>query len=690
MLPVAADTTFSVDLRPSFRQRNIRTDRCNRLSHTVADGRLLVTYAHPLCCDQELFREFSNATRSRSAGMSTDQTTIVFPDPDRMILGRDGTSTPPWIMPPQPPASQGHASNIQHWTEIRERSDRAIFVGEHSCRVVIQQDCLEPYRRNQLRQRCRILDLLDSPYLLSIHDECLAQSPPSLTIDRPEICLVDDLATLGDDLRMSIAGQLIAAVRDAHRIGMFGNCLDAEQIYLAVDGHSNKRIQWDCLGLLSADPISWDCFGGGPEDTVRDLLGLGRLVRMVITPLINSDSADVIRGRARIVLHKLTSRDHDDIVEIDEWIEALSQWVPSSSADYLEIGLEPIDEDLNDQTGVFSIDSIGGTQDSGHTDQIAIKSHAIKPGSRLGRFQIDAHVGDGGMGAVYRATDLSNNVTVAVKVLRPRHGDIVQAVRRFRKEARLLAEVQNDYVTRLYQVGEHDGTHYMAMEYVAGTNLKSWCNDRLPLDEIDALKITADVARALVEAHCQNIVHRDIKPENILLHQVAENAESIGDFRIKLSDFGIARHIDQSASLEVTQAGSMLGTPRYMSPEQCKGSDEILPAADVYSLGITLYELLTGSAPFVANDPMRVAAMHCFDTPPSVQTVRSTLSDATARIVSKAIAKSPDQRFPDAAEMLREIERVIRSGRGHEKGAPGESLYSTQPVPPQKRPSAVV
>ena len=252
-------------------------------------------------------------------------------------------------------------------------------------------------------------------------------------------------------------------------------------------------------------------------------------------------------------------------------------------------------------------------------------------------------------------------------MLRLNGQDVGQAIRRFRKEARLLADVQNDFVTRLHEVGEDAGHHYLAMEYVAGTNLKEWLAQQGPLSETKALNIVGDISRALVDAHGREIVHRDIKPENVLLQRKStdnsnesESANSLDEFQIKLSDFGIARHVNQSESLEVTQAGSMLGTPRYMSPQQCKASDEIGPQSDIYSMGIMLFELLAGSTPFDADDAMKLAAMHCFDALPSIQKRNQQISDATAQIVNRALSKEPHQRFTDAAQLLREIERILR------------------------------
>ncbi|MCC9645003.1 protein kinase [Rhodopirellula sp. JC740] len=286
----------------------------------------------------------------------------------------------------------------------------------------------------------------------------------------------------------------------------------------------------------------------------------------------------------------------------------------------------------------------------------------------LGRFDIEGLIGEGGMGAVYRATDRSDGQTVAIKVLRNDVKDIAQSIRRFRKEARLLADAQNEHVTRLIDVGQDQGFHFIAMEYIDGIDLKQWLSGRGPIPESDALNLTASLARALVEAHCREVVHRDIKPENVLLQLKPEfqcyaqetDDHPINHYNVKLTDFGIARHVSQSESMEMTRAGAVLGTPKYMSPEQCKSSGEIGPAADVYSLGITFYQLLTGQVPFDCDDYMKLAAMHCFDRPIGVQKTVSEISDATARIVDRMLEKSPEDRFGDASQLLEELLQTIR------------------------------
>src|SRR5205823_341615 len=213
---------------------------------------------------------------------------------------------------------------------------------------------------------------------------------------------------------------------------------------------------------------------------------------------------------------------------------------------------------------------------------------------QLGRYRLLEKLGQGGMGTVYKAEDLTDGSIVALKMLRPDWAANPEHLRRFHKEARLLAEVNNPHVTNLLGVNEDDGIHYLAMEFVAGENLEQWMRGHGRMDERLALTLVADVARGLATAHAAGIVHRDIKPQNILLASAGcpsplapgEKGERHSPLacQVKLTDFGLARHVIESESLNVTRAGTLLGTPLYMAPEQC-GGEAVDARADVYALG---------------------------------------------------------------------------------------------------------
>ncbi len=291
--------------------------------------------------------------------------------------------------------------------------------------------------------------------------------------------------------------------------------------------------------------------------------------------------------------------------------------------------------------------------------------------TRLGRFRLLRKLGQGGMGAVYLGEDEDRAGQVAVKVLNREAVPDEHAVRRFQKEARLLAEVRHPHVTNLIEIGEEDGTCFLVMEFVDGGDLKGLIARRGQLPERLALEIVRDVACALVEAHERGIVHRDIKPGNILMSaqpmagespaQAVEAAIAAGIKPIvKLTDFGLARHVEQSASLDLTRTGAMLGTPYYIAPEQCTDGGEVCPATDIYALGATLFEMLAGRPPFLGSDPVKLITLHCFEEAPDLRKLNAAVSDGVARLVATALEKNTSGRFANAARLLVEIERLLR------------------------------
>ena len=289
-----------------------------------------------------------------------------------------------------------------------------------------------------------------------------------------------------------------------------------------------------------------------------------------------------------------------------------------------------------------------------------IEEHGPLDRDQLGRFRLIELLGKGGMGTVYRGKDLADGSEVAVKVLHQGFAGRPDALRRFHKEARLLAEVSNPRVANFLELNEDEGIHYLVLEYVEGRDLAGWMTGRGPVDEKSALAIVVDVARALESAHERGIVHRDIKPENILLTLDSICGEGTGPPRAKLSDFGLARHVVESESLVLTRDGAILGTPLYMSPEQCAGEREIGPPADVYSLGATLFSLLAGRPPFEGESSLVVMAQHRAEPVPDLKALVPWVSDAAASIVARAMAKRPEHRYADAREMLVDLERLTR------------------------------
>ncbi len=566
------------------------------------------------------------------------------------------------------------------WTSISGGVDGIAFLA--TCRQsgsVVELRVVRPIAANresaaQLRRRVRLVELCATALIRRVMKVRLDDSLPLIVVERP--CLAD----LGEQSlaaaietghawdRVSSAREVIAALRVAHRLGLSHGHLSADDIILGSDGH--LRLDFTALNVNSEWPSgdsTWTFATANGRSELGDLVDLKSLLRQ----LLSDDKVDLskLQPRFRAALRSMLRSNHSDegtAPSLAQWEEVLG---PGRVAPLLDDPHGTMEAPAkNPAADRPSLDATGEMQPGSiTTDPTLFGANGplaarplLEPGMMLGRYRLDAKLGQGAMGIVFRGTDLADESQVAIKVLWPSGKDSPQSIRRFQKEARLLAGVQNDYVTRLHEVGEDAGFHFIAMEYVEGTTLKHWLAESGALDEKTALSVISDIARALVHAHAKGIVHRDIKPENVLLQNIDANASGLLSKRVKLSDFGIARQIDQSASLDVTQAGTLLGTPRYMSPEQCRGTKEIGPQADVYSLGITLYEMLVGAPPFDADDALKLVAMHCFDPAPGIQKKVSTVSDLTSQIVARALAKEPGDRFADAAQMLASVQRVLR------------------------------
>lgn len=296
---------------------------------------------------------------------------------------------------------------------------------------------------------------------------------------------------------------------------------------------------------------------------------------------------------------------------------------------------------------------------------------------RLGRYELLSELGRGGMGTVYRARDDADGAIVALKVVSA--GDLAgrpHLVRRFRKEARLLGRLDSPRIVRLLDVNENNGTPYYVMELIPGRSLSDDLLGR-PMAPDAALDHALGIAEALADAHEAGIVHRDVKPSNIL---IVDDPDKPGRCSVKLVDFGLAREAAQSESMALTRTGAFLGTPTYMAPEQCLGEGEITPAADVYALGVILYEMLAGEPPFRSVDSMRLVAMHCYEKPPSLRAKVPGIADGLAAIVEKCLQKKPEARFADGGELCRELERLRR-------GEPANIVQ--HPILPDHRPEKI-
>jgi tRNA A-37 threonylcarbamoyl transferase component Bud32 len=263
-----------------------------------------------------------------------------------------------------------------------------------------------------------------------------------------------------------------------------------------------------------------------------------------------------------------------------------------------------------------------------------------------GRYVLGESLGSGGMGEVYLAHDEVLARDVALKVLRSHYAGDEEFAERFRREARRAASLSHPNIVQVFDRGEtEDGTSYIAMEYVPGGTLKEQIERRGPFGTRDTAAVGAQIAEALGAAHERGIVHRDIKPQNVLV-------SASGD--LKVTDFGIAR-----AASAVTSSASdaIFGTAGYISPEQAMG-EPVGPASDLYSLGVVLYEMLTGELPFTADNSIAVCMKHVTEPPRPPKQLNPDVSEGMDALVVKLLAKRPADRYAGAAELLNELERV--------------------------------
>jgi beta-lactam-binding protein with PASTA domain/tRNA A-37 threonylcarbamoyl transferase component Bud32 len=283
-----------------------------------------------------------------------------------------------------------------------------------------------------------------------------------------------------------------------------------------------------------------------------------------------------------------------------------------------------------------------------------------------GRYRVLSRLGSGGMADVYCAQDLQLGRKVALKILYRRFAEDGEFVERFRREASSAAGLQHQHVVAVYDRGEYDGTYYIAMEYLEGRSLKTIVQQEAPLDPDRAIDLIIQVLRAARFAHRRGIIHRDLKPHNVIVD---------ADGRAKVTDFGIAR----AGASDMTQTGSIMGTAQYLSPEQAQGH-AVSAASDIYSIGIMLYELLTGRVPFEGESAVTIALKQVNERPAPPSAYNPAVTPELEEAVMRALEKDPAHRYPDA-------DAFIAALQGARDGTATAVLAPVAPAPPLDPPS---
>ncbi len=514
-------------------------------------------------------------------------------------------------------------------------------------------------RRTSVRHRLANL-LNDSGLLTPLDVKFSGSSNYVIVAEDFETTFESALVELTSPLnRLRSIAKLTTTFRELHRVGLPLGAWNKQSIFL--------------LGTLpTIDPLG--IFGATNYDEQdyaeeADVAQLARMVSDELAGLRTSDGPPQISPRKLAVLRLLL----DDalsgnrnrvptIIELDEFIGSLLADLNFESG---ETTIQPPEFESEQLSNDRTLEA--GTQFCLPTE-LQSTTKDVVVGQMLGRFKLVRLIGCGGMGNVYLAEDVSENSKVAVKVIRGDMASKPQAVRRMLKESRLMQELSAPQILRLIDAGEDRSIAYMALELVEGSDLKKELQRNKKFDPNSALQIIYEIAKGLSVAHRAGIIHRDIKPENILLARRSD-LESLSDndqqqvsiidqFAIKISDFGIARQIQQSQSLEVTMAGTLLGTPSYMSPEQCKSGASASPASDVYSLGVMLFQLITGELPFVAEDLLKLVGMHCYSPAPDVRRIVPEITDIHADLIARMLAKDPAERFADAGQLIDFLDKL--------------------------------
>ena len=524
------------------------------------------------------------------------------------------------------------------------KTDRPVTTSVINTKVAKPADFLS--RFTQIAQK---ISRIESPHLVKILDSGEADGQAVIVSEEVEGRILSDLTGKGDslplELVLGIARQLGEYLDALHRHGLYQVVFEPASITLTNDNiirvlDLGLAQGLDVGALLAGDQLkpsachAPELLRGEKADSRTDFYSLGALLFTALTG--KEPDAQAAVGKTPTLADFYPSHVRPGLApELDELIARCIHPDPSrriqSAAEFLDRV-----EQVHSGMAVGTEETIHGIEDS-------------LIGQTLGAYRLVERLGQGGMATVYKAYESALGRYVAIKVLPQFFAHDPNFLKRFRREAKAVAQLSHPNIVPIHSYGEDGNIIYIAMQFVEGGTLKHGRDKVFSAEE--ALRLLLPITRALGYAHARGIIHRDIKPSNVLLSE--------GNWPV-LADFGLAQMAEASTNTKLTGTGVGMGTPAYMSPEQGQGA-KVDARTDIYSLGIMLYEMVTGDVPFHADTPMAIVIKHLSAPMPLPRQVKKDIPKEVEEIILKATAKSPDNRYQSADEMATSMEQAMSS-----------------------------
>jgi serine/threonine protein kinase/class 3 adenylate cyclase len=587
--------------------------------------------------------------------------------------------------------------------EISTAFTRYATADVEGCRAelwVLHPTWLERVGIENVERQLRLASIVRSPRIRPVLGLDFVRRPPCLVVAASQGQALRDILPGGPrsaDWLARLASELADGLEVAHRLGFSLGSMALDDIEFdpasgwrlditglrrfgrthgAVAGDATDAARDAARDAAPGEFVAPEVATGGEPDRSADVYALGSLLAHLL-PIILPGSSETAAHLAPL-LERCRQIDPDARPSMHDLRTEFQRLFVSSAVTAHSISDAAANAAGNTAADVTEVTIHLDASTTAQPERIDGNAVPVAIRQRIGRYEIQSKLGQGGMGEVYRALDILDGAQVAVKVLGPAYARNRDAIRRLEKEARMLARANNPFVANLLEFNQDGALAYLATEFVSGGTLADQLIVGQPLDERVALAMAADIAHGLSIAHQRGIVHRDLKPENILLtalgRQWIDAARGANNERlfeqldrertsdqplVKVADFGLARLESQSESLAMTREGAIIGTPKYMSPEQCRG-ETLDVRTDVYSLGVTLFEMLAGHPPFQAETQVALLNQHCHEPHPALRKLRPVLSEATERVVDKCLAKNRDVRYGDADVLRVDLERLLR------------------------------